>query len=299
MPQTADQLKTAELDKREGFLNALQEQLKKDGAHLHEQAKSSVAADRAKLDQREAAFAPTEIKLKEREGIVSARESSVKYREDTVTSTEAQQRTTGKQQSDALVEIAKRLHAVKEREEQHVRLRVADLAVLDQKRQVLNQDLEVRERHLAESKSAQETRQTALAHEEAALAGKRKQADELLRTAEARAKASKDGEQELKATWIGREAQLTEREAQVSKREADTKAQRKAASAQAEANEIESARLLQLQKGLEKAKADIEIKAARTDRLSRIVKTVIEQKKVKEALSAMVSDDEVNAFLNG
>ena len=298
MAQTKDELRAADLDKREAFLKNLQAQLQRDGQHLYEDAKAKVAKDRAALDQREAALAPQLTAVKEREAKVSILEADLRQREEAVKKQGAAHALDAKlyaQRNDALTGHET---AMKEKIAQHQRLREAELALLSEKRALLDRDFSVREQHLVATQESLAERETALQKQSVAIQEQQEKANHLLKTADQRDRETVTRETQQRETSQERERVLNTTQSQLTKREADVKALVKTLRVQEEELAAKSAAFDARLLGQQKAKADIEIKAAQVEKLARIVKTLIKQKSLQSELEGMVSPADLENFLS-
>jgi hypothetical protein len=287
MPQTEEQVRTAQLDRREQQLKALEAQLQRDGEHLYQEAAAKCAKQLAEIDQREAALAPKEAALTEREADVSAREGAVRVQAEQCAATDAVQRRTATQQAALEQELNRRLAEVKAREDQHRRLQAADLAVLDQKRQVLREEFESRELRLQASKEALDAQRAEQAKRESTIARDRERADQLLQQAQTTEAASVKEAKERAATQEARERAMEARADALAKREAALSEAIRVTTQKLADVEAESARLAQFAKGLSKAKLDIETKEAQVERRERLVNAIVKRKEVAEELAKL------------
>ena len=287
MPQTKDDLRSAQLDKREAALAALQEQVRRDGDHLHAEAKAKCAGQLAQIDQREAALAPKETALQTREDAVSQREKAVNAREQAATEVELTQREAKTKLSDQSASLAMRGQSVTAREEQHQRLHQADLDVIEQRRKVLQEELSIREARINDSLQALMLRDGLLEKREASVGKLEEKSDALLKTAQQRDETSRDESKKAQAAQDVREYSLTEMSDRLAKREAALEERSASVATREQAVAQQEHDLNRMAKGLNKAKLDIETKEAQVEKRERLVNAIAKRKEVADELAKL------------
>ena len=287
MTQTPDELRSATLDKRAAGLDALAKQLEHNGAHFYDEANAKCEAKLQEIARREAALAPKEAVLRERTAALDERDRAVTARQGQCRVTEAVQRQTAQDQTAAETDLRARTLALTAREMAHQQAQAADLAVVEQKRAVLTQDLDVREARLEQTRQTLAAQRTQQDRREAQIVQDREKADALLTIARTRDQQSLDAAERSLASQQAAAQALDARQDQLTGRSATLEQDRDTTAQQAAAQAQEGARLEALAKGLNKAKLDLATWEQRLQKRERLVNALIENKGLTAELATL------------